>query len=199
MNKKSKAANNNEAIKQQKTDTAKEFKNRVDYILTSAMGNYSDQIEFKVFDRGCPHSETKPTEKKVREELEVANEKPLFDSAVYVFYYPDGKKYLKIGEVGGNSTARFFSQHYNPRSAKSTLAKSIVKSNEFRTKENKPVCEDNVKCWMEKNLQRIDIIFTKSGNPFVSKFVESYLHFVLQPRFEGNREKKSATDKASIS
>ncbi len=189
----------NNAEIQQQTDMANYFRNLVNQLLTFGMKNYSDQIEFKVFDRGCPHTETKPTEKKVRQELKVANEESLFNSAVYVFYYPDGKKYLKIGEVGGKSSARFFSQHYNPRSAKSTLAKSIVESNEFRTKENKPVCDDNVKCWMEENLQRIDIIFTESSNRFVSKFVESYLHFILQPRFEGKKSKDSAKDKASIS
>ena len=197
MSGKTKVINMDEVIQQQETVTAKEFKKGVEHILTSAMGNYSGQIEFKVFDRGCPH--IKPTENKVRQELEIPKKKPLFNSAVYVFYYPDGKEYLKIGEVGGNSTARFFSQHYNPDSAKSTLAKSIAESKQFFTKENKLVCNCNVKKWMEENLQRIDIIFTKSSNCFAAKFVESYLHFILKPRFEGKKRKNSAMDNAPIS
>lgn len=151
---------NNEVLKQQETKMAKEIKERINELLTFAIGDYSERIKFEVFDRGCPHKETKPTEKKIRQELSITDkEEAIFHSAVYMFYYPCKEEYLKIGEVGGNSTARFFNQHYNPDSANSTLAKSIVESKEFHTKENKLVCNDNVKDWMVDNLQRIDIIF----------------------------------------
>ena len=186
MSKEMKIMGNDDAIRQQETDMVKEFNKLVDQLLTFIMGEYSEHIEFKVFDRGCPSKVTKPTEKKVRQELGITDKNgALFHSAVYVFYYPTEGKYLKIGEVGGNSFARFFNQHYNPNSARSTLAKSIIESGEFRTKENETVCSTNVNNWMKESLQRIDIIFTKSNNRFVSKLVESYLHFILQPRFEG--------------
>jgi hypothetical protein len=44
--------------------------------------------------------------------------------AVYVFSY--GPEFLKVGKVGPKSQARFVSQHYNPRSAQSTLARSLL-------------------------------------------------------------------------
>lgn len=44
--------------------------------------------------------------------------------AVYMFEM--GQEYLKIGKVGPKSHPRYKSQHYNPRSAKSTLAASLL-------------------------------------------------------------------------
>jgi hypothetical protein len=44
--------------------------------------------------------------------------------AVYVFSY--GPSCLKVGQAGARSQPRYTSQHYNPRSAMSTLAKSIL-------------------------------------------------------------------------
>jgi hypothetical protein len=45
--------------------------------------------------------------------------------AVFAFFL-NGKA-LKVGKVGANSDARYRSQHYNPRSAGSNLASSILK------------------------------------------------------------------------
>jgi len=44
--------------------------------------------------------------------------------AVYVF--SKGPDVLKVGKVGAKSQARYTSQHYNPGSAMSTLAASIL-------------------------------------------------------------------------
>jgi len=46
--------------------------------------------------------------------------------AVYTFFL-NGQA-LKVGKAGPNSDARYRSQHYNPNSAGSTLARSILNS-----------------------------------------------------------------------
>src|SRR5712691_7628687 len=50
---------------------------------------------------------------------------PESKTAVYVFSW--GDQCLKVGKVGPNSNARYTSQHYNPKSSNSNLAKSILK------------------------------------------------------------------------
>jgi hypothetical protein len=45
--------------------------------------------------------------------------------AVYVFSW--NNQCLKVGKVGPKSHARYTSQHYNPKSSNSNLAKSILK------------------------------------------------------------------------
>jgi hypothetical protein len=44
--------------------------------------------------------------------------------AVYVFLW--GDSCLKVGKIGPRSQARYTSQHYNPNSSNSNLAKSIL-------------------------------------------------------------------------
>jgi hypothetical protein len=44
--------------------------------------------------------------------------------AVYVFH--SGTTCLKVGKAGPKSQARYTSQHYNPKSAMSTLAASML-------------------------------------------------------------------------
>ena len=53
---------------------------------------------------------------------------PTGKTAVYVFSERD--RVLKVGRVGPRSQARYTSQHYNPRSAPSTLARSLLKDGE---------------------------------------------------------------------
>ena len=48
--------------------------------------------------------------------------------AVYVFFWNDAC--LKVGKVGSKSHARYTSQHYNPTSSMSNLAKSLVLDHE---------------------------------------------------------------------
>ena len=49
---------------------------------------------------------------------------PAGHMAVYVFSF--GADVLKVGKVGPKSQARYTSQHYNPGSAQSTLAASMI-------------------------------------------------------------------------
>ena len=63
--------------------------------------------------------------------------------AVYVF--SEKSQVLKVGKVGPNSQARYTSQHYNPKSARSTLAKSLLK--ERVSFSGYDVNEGNVSAW----------------------------------------------------
>lgn len=102
--------------------------------------------------------------------------------AVYIFIY--NNSFLKIGKVGPNSNARFQSQHYNPNSAQSNLAKSLMKDKEMKTIiENTPIDQ-----WIKNNCDRIDIIIDKNSVPeFSLELIEAILHYRFKPKYEGNR------------
>ena len=85
----------------------------VSKILNKPINN----CDFEIIDRDIPH--TPPTAL------------PPNKNAVYTFYCPNETCFLKIGRVGYKSQARFTSQHYNPGSAKSNLAKSLLQDNEM--------------------------------------------------------------------
>lgn len=59
-----------------------------------------DKEKYKIVDRGMPH-----------------HPKSLPDGmmGIYTFWY--NGNFIKIGKAGPKSNARFFSQHYNPKSA----------------------------------------------------------------------------------
>lgn len=59
---------------------------------------------------------------------------PAGQMAVYVFTY--GRDVLKVGKVGPKSQARYTSQHYNPGSAQSTLAASMIADTELGRDDN---------------------------------------------------------------
>ncbi len=58
---------------------------------------------------------------------------------IYMFLYDN--KFLKIGKAGPKSNARFYSQHYNPKSARSTLATFILTDGAI---DNKSISESNI-------------------------------------------------------
>lgn len=60
--------------------------------------------------------------------------------AIYIFFH--GTECLKIGKVGPKSQPRYTSQHYNPNSSNSNLAKSILKDKSMSKIEG--VSEDNI-------------------------------------------------------
>lgn len=102
--------------------------------------------------------------------------------AVYIFIYNDS--FLKIGKVGPNSNARFQSQHYNPNSAQSNLAKSLMKDKEMKDIiGNTPIDQ-----WIKNNCDRIDVIIDKNSVPeFSLELIEAILHYRFKPKYEGNR------------
>jgi len=101
--------------------------------------------------------------------------------AVYIFFW--NEKCLKVGKVGQNSNARYTSQHYNPRSSNSNLAKSILLG---KDKLGLPsVSETNVGAWIKSNTDRINILLdSRHGIPALT-LLESFFQCRLRPYFEG--------------
>ena len=58
---------------------------------------------------------------------------PRLKQGVYAFLL--GDRCLKVGKAGPLSSPRYTSQHYNPKSSKSNLARSILKSKSLLKKE----------------------------------------------------------------
>jgi hypothetical protein len=99
---------------------------------------------------------------------------------IYLFFFQ--YECVKIGKAGSKSNARFLSQHYNPESSQSNLAKSIVLDNNFSYKQ---LSKENIGDWMKSNLRRVDFLIDESLGIFVPNFVEAFLHLCLKPRYEG--------------
>ncbi|MHC1694003.1 MAG: hypothetical protein AB9835_01740 [Eubacteriales bacterium] len=99
---------------------------------------------------------------------------------VYTFIYKD--TFLKIGKAGPNSSARFLSQHYNPHSAMSTLAASILADTEMN---NLGITESSVGEWIKNNCIRIDILMHADLGIFALELVEAILHYKYNPKYEG--------------
>jgi len=101
--------------------------------------------------------------------------------AVYVFAYGDTT--LKVGKAGSNSQARYVSQHYNPASASSTLAASIVKrGGEIGVSD---VDFQSVSEWLKDETDRINILLDTEVGIDALSLLETFLHCRLKPVFEG--------------
>lgn len=106
---------------------------------------------------------------------------PAGKMAVYAFFLKGHA--LKVGKVGANSDARYRSQHYNPNSAGSNLARSIL-ANPARIGAA-GVDDLNVGEWIRLNTDRINLLVPASlGDPMLS-LLESFLHVRWKPVFEG--------------
>lgn len=102
-------------------------------------------------------------------------------SAVYVFIR-DGVC-LKVGKVGSKSNARFNSQHYNPSSSNSNLAKSIVaRQSEIGLS---GLGESDVGEWIKAHVDRVNFSLSEECNIFTLSLLETFLPCRLQPIFEG--------------
>ncbi len=132
---------------------------------STTLGKPINGSSLEIIDRGKPH---KP--------------EPLPDGkmGVYLFLYDD--VFLKIGKAGPKSNARFYSQHYNPKSARSTLAASILsdKSNIAGT-----ITESNIGDWIKENCHRIDILLDADVGIFALELIEAALHYKYEPIYEG--------------
>lgn len=145
-------------------DYVKEFDELIQ-ITFSSLGKPLDKNLYNIVDRGLPHQP---------KSLQSGT------MGVYAFYY-DGY-FLKIGKVGSKSNARFLSQHYNPYSSKSNLAKSIL--NDIRM-ENFGITQGNVGDWIRRNCGRIDIIISSKAGIFALDLIEAILHYKYSPLYEG--------------
>jgi len=106
--------------------------------------------------------------------------------AVYVFIWQG--RCLKIGKVGPKSQARYTSQHYNPNSSKSNLAKSIL-NNKYDL--GLPDLDAaTVGIWLKNQTDRIDFLLDQRlGIPILS-LLEAFLQCRLRPAFEGFESQK---------
>lgn len=101
--------------------------------------------------------------------------------AVYVFMWND--KCLKVGKVGPRSQARYTSQHYNPKSSNSNLAKSILKNKEELGLTG--LTDSNVGDWIKTYTDRVNFILDENLGIPVLSLMESFLQCRLRPMFEG--------------
>lgn len=133
--------------------------------ISSMLGKPISEEKFEIVDLGLPH---KPTSL------------PKGKMAIYMFLYDN--KFLKIGKAGPKSNARFYSQHYNPKSARSTLAASILADGLIA---NKSISESNVGVWIKENCYRIDILLDSDLGIFALELIEAALHYKYEPVYEG--------------
>jgi hypothetical protein len=99
--------------------------------------------------------------------------------AVYSFVY--NGIFLKIGQAGIKSNARYQSQHYYPSSSNSNLAKSILNDPMFKNFLN----EDMISGWIKENCERYDIIINSYLGKNTLNYIEGMLHMKYNPKYEG--------------
>lgn len=100
--------------------------------------------------------------------------------AVYTFVH--NGEFLKIGKADKNTKARYQSQHYYIKSARSTLARSLVNDPNEKT-----INENNVKDWIINNCERFDVIIDSALGSMALDFIEGLLHYKYNPRYEGHK------------
>lgn len=111
---------------------------------------------------------------------------PVGSMAVYVFSHKG--KTLKVGKAGPNSDARFRSQHYNPKSARSTLAASILK--DAAPIGNPKIDTESVGDWIRENTDRVNFIISSHLGIELLTLMESYVQCLLKPVYEGFRSQR---------
>lgn len=111
---------------------------------------------------------------------------PTGQMAVYVF--TSGNDVLKVGKVGPNSQARYTSQHYNPGSAPSTLAKSMIADAERLGLAEADI--EGIGGWIRTNVDRVNILLPAHLGVPVLSLMESFLQCRLRPRYEGFKSQR---------
>ena len=114
--------------------------------------------------------------------------------AVYIFSLssssvPKGgagtNRVLKVGKAGPRSNSRFLSQHYNPKSAPSTLAGSLLKAMMlWRYLGVAGLDDSTVGAWIREHCDRDNFYLPDSQNKLLVT-LERYLRGRLGPVFEG--------------
>lgn len=101
--------------------------------------------------------------------------------AVYAFW-GDGA-WLKVGKVGPNSGPRYTSQHYNPNSARSNLAKSIGRCERISTRAD--FWPDRPGDWIRQNCHRANVFVPAEFSRELLSCLEAFMHLRLHPRYQG--------------
>lgn len=133
--------------------------------IFEVLGKPIAKEKYEIIDRGVPHQ---------------PQMLPPGRMGIYTFWY-EGQS-IKIGKAGPKSNARFLSQHYNPKSAQSTLAASILSDERMQ---NKDITENNVGDWIKNNCHRIDILLDLDLGIFALELIEAALHYKYEPVYEG--------------
>ncbi len=102
------------------------------------------------------------------------------EMAIYTFVY--NNEFLKVGQAGVNSNARYRYQHYKDSSNSSTLAKSLLNDKTINV-------GSAVELWIKNNCERFDVIIkareSKHENVIICNFLEGLLQYKYSPRYEG--------------
>ena len=112
---------------------------------------------------------------------------PKDNQAVYVFSLaPPGLTILKVGRVGPRSNARFMSQHYNPNSSRSNLAKSLLWHQETWSQLGIATLDEaTVGDWLKTHTARDHFYLNAGQSKLLLNLLESFMHGRLRPLFEG--------------
>lgn len=100
-------------------------------------------------------------------------------SYVYLFWTPDGDRYLKIGKAGPNSQARIY-QHYSLDNAGSSLARSIRDAPDRVGLATGP---QDPREWIHRNTRHF-LFIMPDGDRFTRNFLEAFLHLKFSPLYE---------------
>jgi hypothetical protein len=101
--------------------------------------------------------------------------------AIYAFFHHG--RCLKCGKAGPNSQARYTSQHYNPNSAPSTLANTLlVRCAEIGVS---GLQRSTVGDWVRSNTSRVNLLFPSVVGSTSLAFYEAFLHLYWKQIFEG--------------
>ncbi|WP_372011385.1 hypothetical protein NBRC13296_12550 [Paenibacillus chitinolyticus] len=140
------------------------------YKMLNEVNIYPTDEQIAIVNRGRPHKCT------------------FKQGKMYVYTFSFNEDYLKIGKAGSNSKARFYSQHYNPESSQSNLAKSIIldPAMEFYSLSSSTVGD-----WIKNNVDRIDIEIDAKLGVFTLNLIESILHCLYLPRYEGFKTQRA--------
>lgn len=142
--------------------------------VTNALGKPLSRDDYKVENRGVPHSPQRL----------LANKR-----AVYMFCY--NGIFLKIGKVNPSSKSRFYEHHYRYNGANSTLAKSIIEDENVKIN---GINEINIGDWIKSNCQRIDIVIDDKIDIFTLNLIEVALHFKYKPIYEGFKSQRKSKE-----
>lgn len=105
---------------------------------------------------------------------------PTGKMAIYCFW--GAGEWLKIGKAGPNSQARYTSQHYNPASARSTLAASLARDPEMlRLPDFGPAKPGE---WIKSHVHRVNILLSGQRGKRMLALLEAFLQVRLNPRYE---------------
>ncbi len=139
-----------------------------------------------------------PPSKPIRHETQLAPHSPhplpAATCAVYVFSLnesygrrcPAGPhRVIKVGKAGLHSNPRFQSQHYNPRSAQSTVAGALAESRILWPYLGiNGLSEDEAGAWVRRNTDR-DNFYLAAEDAALLADLEGYVRARLGPALEG--------------